>query len=140
MIRNYILIAIRNLVKRKMYACINILGLAVGLTAVILITLFISSELSYDKFHQYSNTIYRISWMSGSPQTRTPHPMAQAMVRDFEEVEAAVSLSPLWGPGLTKRTFAFKNPERADWYEEKEILGVDSTFLDVFSFDVYNRP
>ncbi len=136
MVKNYLLIAIRNLVKRRMYAFINILGLAVGLTAVILITLFISSELSYDKFHQYSDTIHRISWMSESPQTRTPHPMAQAMVHDFEEVEAAVSLSPLWGPGLTKRTFALKNPETANWYEEKEILGVDSTFFGVFSFEI----
>jgi len=136
MVKNYILIAIRNLVKRRVHALINILGLAVGLTAVILISLFISSELSYDKFHQYSDTIYRISWMSGSPQTRTPHPLAQAIARDFEEVEAAVSLSPLWGPGLTKRTFALKNPEQAEWYEEKEILGVDSTFFDVFSFEV----
>ncbi len=136
MIKNYLTIAYRNLVKRKIYSIINIAGLSVGLAAVILISLFLSDELSYDKFHKDAANIYRIAWMSDNPQTRTPHPMAQAMVQDFPEVEAAVSLSPLWGPGLTIRTFSLKNPEEDTWYEEKNILSVDSTFFDVFSFKI----
>ena len=90
MIRNYLLISFRNLVKRKVYSLINILGLAVGLAAVILIFLFVNNELSYDSFHKDADRIYRIAWMSGQPQTRTPHPMAEAMVNDFPEVESAV--------------------------------------------------
>ena len=136
MIRNYLKIALRNIIKRKIYSAINIAGLAVGLAVVILISLFLNDELSYDRFHEDSEDIYRIAWMSGNPQTRTPHPMAQALVRDFPEVEAAVSLSPLWGPGLTVRTFSIKSPEKSSWNDEKNILSVDSTFFDVFSFNL----
>ena len=136
MIKNYLIIAFRNIIKRKVYSLINIAGLAVGLAVVILITLFLADELSYDKFHKDANNIYRIAWMSGDPQTRTPHPMALALVRDFPEVKNAVSLTPLWGPGLTVRTFSVKVPEKVNWNEEKNILGVDSTFFDVFSFNL----
>ena len=136
MIRNYLVIAFRNIIKRKLYSIINIAGLAVGLAVVILISLFLADELSYDKFHNDADSIYRIAWMSGDPQTRTPHPMAQAMVRDFPEVENAVSLTPLWGPGLTVRTFSIKVAGQPTWHEEKSILGVDSTFFDVFSFNL----
>ncbi|RLD19197.1 MAG: hypothetical protein DRI71_12210 [Bacteroidetes bacterium] len=136
MIKNYLIIAFRNIIKRKVYSLINIAGLAVGLAVVILITLFLADELSYDKFHKDADNIYRIAWMSGDPQTRTPHPMALALVRDFPEVINAVSLTPLWGPGLTVRTFSVKVPEKVNWNEEKNILGVDSTFFDVFSFNL----
>ena len=136
MIKNYLIIAFRNIIKRKVYSLINIAGLAVGLAVVILITLFLADELSYDKFHKDANNIYRIAWMSGDPQTRTPHPMALALVRDFPDVKNAVSLTPLWGPGLTVRTFSVKVPEKVNWNEEKNILGVDSTFFDVFSFNL----
>ncbi len=60
--------------------------------------------------------------------------MAQAMVQDFPEVESAVSLSPLWGPGLTREIFSFRNPEKDVRYDESNVLAVDSTFLKVFSF------
>ena len=136
MFKNYLIIAFRNIIKRKVYSLINIAGLAVGLAVVILISLFLADELSYDKFHKDADNIYRIAWMSGDPQTRTPHPMAQALVRDFPEVTNAVSLTPLWGPGLTVRTFSMKVPEKSNWNNEKNILGVDSTFFNVFTFNL----
>ena len=129
MLKSYLISAFRNIRKRKLYSLINIAGLAVGLAVVILISLFLVDELSYDKFHEDADNIYRIAWMSNDPQTRTPHPMAQAMVRDFPEVKNAVSLTPLWGPGLTVRTFSIKVAGQPTWHEEKSILGVDSTFF-----------
>ena len=134
MIRNYIKTAFRSLIKNKIFTIINLSGLALGMSSVVLIFLFIRDELSYDKFHGDANDIYRIAWKSGDPQTRTPHPMPLAMLRDFPEVEMGTTLSPLWAPGLTKMTFAVSNPETGVWYDEKEILSVDSTFFDVFSF------
>jgi len=134
MIRNYIKTAFRSLIKNRVITFINLSGLALGMSSVVLIILFISDELSYDKFHEDADDIYRIAWQSGDPQTRTPHPMALAMLRDFPEVEMGTTLSPLWAPGLTKMTFAVSNPETGVKYDEKEILSVDSTFLDVFSF------
>ncbi|MDN5213850.1 ABC transporter permease [Fulvivirgaceae bacterium BMA12] len=136
MIQNNIKIAWRNISKNPVTAAINILGLSLGFASVVLILLFIRDELSYDQFHQHKDDIYRISWFSENPQTRTPHPMAQGLVRDFPEVESAVSITPIWGPGLTRRIFSIANPQNALKYDEKAILGVDSTFFDVFSFNL----
>ncbi|HEY8511013.1 MAG TPA: ABC transporter permease [Cyclobacteriaceae bacterium] len=136
MILNYLKISLRNLLKNKYYSLINILGLALGITCVFLITQYLSRELAYDKFHEGSENIYRVIWDSDNPQTRTPHPLAQAMVHDFPEVENAVSLSPLWGPGLTRETFSIRNAEKNVQYDETGVLAVDTTFFKVFSFPI----
>jgi len=60
MFKNYFKIAWRNLTKRKVFTAINILGLAIGFGSSILIYLFISHHLSFDKFHANSDNIYRI--------------------------------------------------------------------------------
>nr|WP_299071678.1 ABC transporter permease [uncultured Allomuricauda sp.] len=60
MLRNYIRIAWRNLLKRKVFTAINILGLAIGFGSSILIYLFLSYHLSFDGFHNHSNRIYRM--------------------------------------------------------------------------------
>ncbi|UII33784.1 ABC transporter permease [Fulvivirga ulvae] len=136
MLRNYFKIALRNLLKQKVYSVINIFGLSFGMACVLLIVVYVKDELSYDKFHKHADDIYRIAWFSNNPQTRTPHPMALALVKDFPEVEAATSLSPLWGAGLTKQTFSVRNPEKDITHDEKGILSVDSTFFEVFSFEL----
>ncbi|MEM8965017.1 MAG: ABC transporter permease [Bacteroidota bacterium] len=61
MLRNYLKIALRNLARYKQMTLINILGLAVGMTACILILLFVQYELSYDRYHEKADRIYRIS-------------------------------------------------------------------------------
>ncbi|MEQ8924523.1 MAG: FtsX-like permease family protein [Fulvivirga sp.] len=136
MIRNYIKIAIRNFLKNKLSSAISITGLSIGLASVLIISLYVEDELSYDKFHNEAEDIYRIAWWGGNPQTRTPHPMAQELVKDFSQVKAAVSLSPIWGPGLTKQTFSIQNPNNNLTFDETDVLSVDSTFFDVFSFNL----
>src|SRR5690606_24802235 len=93
-------------------------------------------ELSYDRFHYKAENLYRLTWEDNNPQTRTPHPMAQALKNDFPEIESAVSLSPLYGAGLTRETHSFHNPKDNVSYDEKNILAVDTTFFDVFSFEL----
>ncbi|MBL3654662.1 ABC transporter permease [Fulvivirga sediminis] len=134
MLKNYLKIAFRNLVKNKLYALINVLGLAFGLACVMLISLYVADEWSYDRFHTGATHIYRVEWFGDVPQTRTPYPMALALKQDFPEVMEATSLTPLWGAGLTKKVFSVKNPENDVAYDERGILGVDSTFLKVFDF------
>lgn len=136
MLHHYLITAIRNLIRNKFYTTISVAGLAVGLASVLLIVQFLKQELSYDRFHKDADRIYRIAWINTNAQTRTPHPMAQAMVQDFPEVESAVSLSPLWGPGLTKEIFSIHNPEQDVRYDESGVLAVDSTFFQVFDFQV----
>ena len=136
MLRNYIKIAFRNLIKERLHSFINIFGLGFGMACVLLIVIFVRDELSYDNFHEDAGDIYRVAWWSQQPQTRTPHPMALAMVKDFPQVNAATSLSPLWGPGLTRETFSVRNLEKDITFDERNILSVDSTFFDVFSFEL----
>lgn len=134
MISNFIKIYFRNQAKKKAFSFINIAGLVTGLASAILIWLYIQDELSYDRFHSRAEDIYRIAVMSSNPQTRTPHPMAQAMVREFPEVEAAVSLSPLYGPGLSKQSIYIRNPEKDVMFREPDGFAVDTTFFQVFDF------
>lgn len=134
MFRNYVLIALRNLRKDLVHTSINVVGLALGMSSVFVIGMYINHELSYDTFHADASDLYRITWESENPQTRTPHPMAQALVSDFPEVKSAVSLSPLWAAGLTRETHAFRHPDKSTRYDEQNILEVDTSFFSVFDF------
>ena len=61
MFKNYIKTALRNIVRHKGYAFINIAGLAIGMACCILIVIFVMTELSYDKFHKDGDRIYRLA-------------------------------------------------------------------------------
>lgn len=132
MFKNYIKTAIRNFAKNKTNTVINITGLSIGMTCCIFILLYVQYELSFDRFHADADKIYRIAWMSGDPQPRTPHPMPQAMVEEFPEVESGVSLSPIWGPGLSIPTFSIRYEDKK--FDEKGVWSADTSFFDVFSF------
>ena len=132
MLKNYLKIAYRNLVKHKVYSLINLLGLAIGLAASLLIGIYLLHELSYDRFHENASQVHRIYWKSGASQTRTPHPMALQLVADFPEVIAGTSLTPMWGPGLTRPHYPVRYGDKL--FEEREILAVDTTFFQVFTF------
>ncbi|MFT6868216.1 MAG: putative ABC transport system permease protein [Cyclobacteriaceae bacterium] len=136
MIQDFFKMFSRNVKRNAFFSLLNVLGLTVGFTCSILIYLFISDELSYDTEIQGYDRIYRIAWMNDNPQTRTPHPMAQAMVNDFPEVEAAVSLSPWYGNGLSKEFVRVKNVKSNILFEEPDFYFADSAFLDVFQLKI----
>jgi putative ABC transport system permease protein len=127
-------IAFRDILKNKGYNLINIFGLSIGMMATIFISLWILDELSYDNFHEHADRIYRIDWQTDNPQTRTPHPMSYQLVKDMPEVENAVSITPVWGDGLTRPMRIVKQGEIQ--YEENGIFAADTTFFDVFSFQL----
>lgn len=135
MYKSYFKFAMRHMWRQKMHTSFNLIGLILAFVVCTFIFLHLRSELSYDSFHEHSEDIYRVAWMNENPQTRTPHPMAQAMVADFPEVQAAVSLSPIYGPGLTKQTIQITNEENNISLEEPDGFFADSTFFDVFSFE-----
>ena len=134
MFSNYLITAYRTLLKSKTHTLINVVGLAFGIACVFIISLYLQQELSYDRFHYKVENLYRVTWEDNNPQTRTPHPMAQAMKSEFPEVESAVSITPLYAAGLTRETHSFRNPKSDIRYDEKNILAVDTTFFDVFTF------
>ncbi len=131
MLKNYVLIAFRNLWRKKGYSFINIAGLAIGIASSLMILLFVLDELSYDRHHENAAGIYRVV-MKASMQGNsfhapiTPAPMGATLVADFPEVRSAVrfynfSASPVLRYG--DRNFI-----------ENGFVWADSTIFDIFSF------
>ena len=135
MILQNILLTLRQMMRKKLSTGINLLGLALGMSVSFYMSLYVLEELSYDQFHQDADRLYRVAWNSGNPQTRTPHPMAQALVADFPAVEAATSLTPLYGPGLSAPNLSVRYEDKR--FDETAVYGADTTFFDVFDFPVY---
>ena len=100
MFRNYLTIALRNLIRHRLYSVINIAGLAVGLACVLFITLFARDELSYDKWLPDSGDLYRLELTIHAPSRPPmafaviPYPMPAAMHDEIPEVTAMTRISP----------------------------------------------
>ncbi|MEQ9007057.1 MAG: ABC transporter permease, partial [Ekhidna sp.] len=93
MIKNYLNVALRNLFKHKFYSLINILGLSIGLTCFLMISLYVVDELSYDNFHSDADRIYRMDFtgnINGSEfiTALASAPAGPTMPLEFPEVEA----------------------------------------------------
>jgi putative ABC transport system permease protein len=129
MIKNYILIALRNIWKHKVFSFINIFGLAIGIASAILIFLWVDDQLNVDKFHANSNNLYRVytKWINGSDvkEFETTPPTAAAM---FKEVLPEVSYASRYNSGWTLLTFGDHSEE------EKGLAYVDPEFLEMFSY------
>jgi len=94
MLKNSLLIAWRNLRRNPLYSAINLSGLAIGLACCMAIGLFIQDELSYDRFQQHYEQIYRVVQTQKQADgifqiASTPDPMAVQLRKDYREVEAA---------------------------------------------------
>ncbi|MEM8894133.1 MAG: FtsX-like permease family protein, partial [Bacteroidota bacterium] len=136
MFSNFIKVYLRNISKNWLFSVINISGLCIGLISAILIYLYISHEVSYDRFHSGAENIYRLTLLSDNPQTRTPHPMAGQLVADFPQVESAVTLTPLYGPGLTLQSIYLRNPENNVLLRVPDGYAADTSFFSVFDFEL----
>jgi len=99
MFRNYLTVALRNIVRHKLYSFINIAGLAVGLSCLILIILFVRDELSYDKWIPGSDKLYRVELTfhppgrPDAPVAQTSMPLPLAMRDQIPEVRAVTRLA-----------------------------------------------
>jgi len=100
MFRNYMAVALRNLVRHKLYSFINVVGLAVGLACVIFVILFVRDEISYDKWIPGSENLYRVESTISDPGqpsqrgTQIPFPVPQAMLQQIPEIKAMTRLVP----------------------------------------------
>ncbi|MEL6867882.1 MAG: ABC transporter permease, partial [Bacteroidota bacterium] len=135
MLRNYLRIPLRNFSRQPGYTLLNILGLTIGITATLLILLYITHELRFDRYHQKADRIYRISSDIREPDDAfrwavTQFPLAMQLKADYPEVEEYVRFIP---NGRTQLAHTKGDQERS-FFEEKVFL-VDSTVCDVFSFN-----
>jgi predicted permease len=126
MLRNYLKIAYRNIIRHKAYSAINIFGLAIGMSAGILILLWVQNERSYDRFHANAGQIYRITVNASDFRAAVnPAGMPGGLQKEMPEIKNTVRLSH-----LTSEVFEAGDRK----FEEKRVFYADSTFLDIFSF------
>ena len=132
MFKNYIKIALRNLMHQKVFSSINIVGLAIGLACGILLSLWIFDEISFDKFHENGENIYRVlenqSYSSQNMQVAvTPAPMAAAMKEDFPEIVHITRYYPDFSQTIEVGDKKFNETSGAF---------ADEVFFEMFSFPI----
>ena len=132
MLKNYLLIATRNLNKNKGYSLINIVGLSLGIAACMLLAIHIQYGLRFDRHHRNAEQIYRVtSEVAVSDKTIasswTPLPLAHVLMKEYPEVKSAGRM--------------FKRSQENIRYgdrnlEEKLFFAADQEIFDIFTFEV----
>lgn len=130
MIKNHLKVAIRSILRHKGTSALNILGLAIGIASSILITLFVVHELSFDKFHENADNIYRVAIKAniGNTQIHQIYSSAitfQKLMDDYPETVNGVRFDNM---GRTPIKLDDKT------FYETRVMAVDSTFFEMFTF------
>ncbi len=133
MLRNYLKTALRNLWKYKGYTFINVFGLAIGVACVMLILLYVQSEVGMDGFHENKDRIYRLNLQVTNPQTGEvreravgPYRMADELENDFSDFTHILRFSPQ-GRELVE-------------FDDQQFLEEQLAFVAPEVFEVFNFP
>jgi putative ABC transport system permease protein len=138
MFKNYLKIALRNLLNHKTFTVVNIVGLSLGITCCILISLYVINEVSYDKYHSNSDRIYRVKYfldLNGVlyKEASVPFPAAEAIRNEFPEVEKTVR--------IYKRTESVLLRFEDKTYKEERFFFADKSLFEIFDFNfLYGNP
>jgi len=134
MIRNYLKIAFRNLVRNQLYSSINIIGLSTGVACCLLLSFYVKEELSYDLHHNRADEIYRVTSQMSNAQgkgsllaTGSP-PIVFTLYDEIPEIEIAARL--LDPPSIDVTLIQF---EDKSFYQTGGHIA-DSTFFDIFKY------
>lgn len=131
MVKNNIIIALRNFRKHKNYAFLNIIGLSSGLMIFLMIMLYTNYEFSFDSHHQKAEHIYRVYKSINTLDepyidAGTPGPLAQTLINEFPEVEAAARF-------ISWRRQLIQTNDQS--FVEPMIHVADPSMFDIFSFE-----
>ncbi len=128
MFKNYLKIALRNLVKHKTYSIISIIGLAIGMTCTLFILLWVQNELSYDRYHEKADRVFRVLKIGkddGMVVASVPFLLGPALVEECTGVEAFARFYNFWGSAtITANGNTFK---------ESNMIYTEPSVLDIFS-------
>lgn len=130
MIRNYLKIALRNILRQKFYSAINLLGLAAGIACAVLLYLYVQNEMSYDSHFRHAERIYRVEGIISregrtTPSMYTQWLLAETIQKDYPEVAAATKI---FGTSDLLLTY-----QKKKFYEDN-MLYVDEHYFKVLSF------
>src|SRR5258706_2263624 len=137
MFKNFLTLAVRNLLKRKLYSFINIFGLAIGVAVCLVILKYVDFELSYDSFNKDASRIYRTvtsSYRNGEFRGSgviSGYAQGPALLADEPEVKAYIRTHPMYGGAVVTYKRDAGDPST---FHEESMQFVDSTFLDVFTY------
>ena len=135
MIRNYLKIAYRNLIKYKFISFINVFGLTIGLACCLLILTYILHELSYDKYQQNADRVYRVTRTFLNPETKAVSltlstvspPFGPLLKNDFGEIE---DITRTISNGTTPMRYGEK------MFNEENVMFADDRFFNFFKANV----
>lgn len=136
MLRNFLLIATRNLLKRKVYSFINIFGLALGMAVCLVILKYVDFELSYDNYHENAHTLYRVNstwFQNGEDRGATiisGYALGPAMLTEVPGVKTHIRTHPMYGGAV----ITYERQNNPTIFHEENIQFVDSTFFQAFSY------
>ncbi len=133
MLRNYLKVAFRNLVKRRITSTVNLIGLSIGITSTVLLILYAQFELDYDSFHKDPANTYRLlrtEDLGDNSQllAKTSPRIMLSLTEEFPEIRATTTIFKHWNEPLLSQ-------EDKGFYE-KNFLFADSSFFDVFGFEM----
>jgi putative ABC transport system permease protein len=142
MLRNYMTIAWRHMVRSKLFTLTNLFGLAVGMACFILISLWIRDEKSTDRFHANGDRLYQVTIIhpDGTLDPNSPYALAPILADEFPEISLQTRIFELGS--VATCSFRYLPPGRppVQFYEDR-VVQVDPSFFSMFSFPVVSgRP
>jgi putative ABC transport system permease protein len=139
MFKNYLVLAFRNLLKRKLYSFINIFGLATGVAVCLVILKYVDFQLSYDDFQQNASSLYRTittNFRNGERRGAVPlsgSAQGPSLLADIPEIKTYIRTHPMYGGAVM--TYNPGNGQETLQFQEEKGIYVDSTFFDAFSYE-----
>jgi len=132
MLKNLLKISVRHIRKHSGYSLLNVLGLTLGISSALFLIIYVSDELSYDRYHENSERIYRVSSKITEPDDQftwnvAQIPMGPQVVQDYPEVQSFVRFI-----NMPRALYKFEDKE----YIEENFYYVDSTLFDIFTYKV----
>src|SRR6187401_3035688 len=139
MLKNYFTTAIRNFWKHKVFSLINVSGLAIGISAALVIYLLVQFEFSFEKFRRDNDRIYRVITDITFPgeslfrNSGVPMPMPKAMRADRTGIEVATHFVTAWETKVSVPLAASQSP--AEFKRQTDIIYADESYFSVFESD-----
>lgn len=130
MLKNYLLVAFRNISRQKFYAFLNVMGLTVGIASCLFITLYVKDEISYDRMHPDADRMYRVNLDAKLAAQEIAvavscPPMAAALIQEVPEVESVVRVQQ-------NGSVVMKYEDKA--FTQERVFSADSNFFSFFNF------